>query len=178
MESDTPLSLNTYPQLALELSREWVNWLERLMLENKWPLSGDVSQWISAWSEAVGQIGLFNINTVGAANPQLERRIGLHYSYGRQIGRMLDVLTPLVTANEAMLEKTVGEKKLNDFTAMVSDIQQLKRLNSQTTDDIVREVNSWRESLTPDEFNQRLQGLLNRLNHLPLPSGMSPLIRK
>lgn len=154
--------------LTAELSRAWVTWLERLMQENQWPLSGDVAQWIHAWGEAVGQIGLFNINTVGSPNPQLERSIGLRYSYGRQIGRILDVLTPLVLANEALFETRMGQKRLTDFKTMVSDIQQLKQSDARTFDEIVREVSSWRENLTPQEFDQRRAALLHVLNASPL----------
>lgn len=164
MSNGTPCSMNAFPTMTAELARAWVDWLERLMQENQLPLSGDVSQWISAWGEAVGQIGLLNINTVGSPNPQLERSIGRHYSYGRQIGRMLDVLTPLVAANEALLQKEIGKKNLAEFNTMVSDIQTLKASHARTTDDIVRDVQSWHDHLPADQFKQRLQALRTQLD--------------
>ena len=45
----------------------WIRWAERLMVENRLPLSGNVDQWISAWAEAVSQIGFFNVNVAGSS---------------------------------------------------------------------------------------------------------------
>ena len=106
------------PDTDAPLPAAWVAWVERLMVENRWPLSGNVDQWISTWAEAVSQVGFFNFNVAGSANPALERRIGAQYSYGRQLGRMLDVLLPLVKANEAALRRDAGDEAVNQFEEM------------------------------------------------------------
>ena len=142
---------------ALQLA--WARWAERLMLENRWPLSGNVDQWISTWAEAVSQIGFFNVNVAGSANPQLEKRIGSQYSYGRQLGRMLDVLAPLVDANEAMLRKQAG-RKLDDFREMTAAIERMKE---RPVEDVVDDVRRWRTSA---DFRARLEALTQQLEAL------------
>lgn len=142
---------------ALQLA--WVRWAERLMLENRWPLSGNVDQWISTWAEAVSQIGFFNVNVAGSANPQLEKRIGSQYSYGRQLGRMLDVLAPLVDANEPLLRKPAG-KKLDDFRKMAADIERMKE---RPVEDVVDDVRRWRKSA---DFRAKLEALTQQLEAL------------
>jgi hypothetical protein len=142
---------------ALQLA--WVRWAERLMLENRWPLSGNVDQWISTWAEAVSQIGFFNVNVAGSANPQLEKRIGSQYSYGRQLGRMLDVLAPLVDANEPLLRKQAG-KKLDDFRKMAADIERMKE---RPVEDVVDDVRRWRKSA---DFRAKLEALTQQLEAL------------
>jgi len=142
---------------ALQLA--WVRWAERLMLENRWPLSGNVDQWISTWAEAVSQIGFFNVNVAGSANPQLEKRIGSQFSYGRQLGRMLDVLAPLVDANEPLLRKQAG-KKLDDFRKMAADIERMKE---RPVEDVVDDVRRWRKSA---DFRAKLEALTQQLEAL------------
>ena len=142
---------------ALQLA--WVRWAERLMLENRWPLSGNVDQWISTWAEAVSQIGFFNVNVAGSANPQLEKRIGSQYSYGRQLGRMLDVLARLVDANEPLLRKQAG-KKLDDFRKMAADIERMKE---RPVEDVVDDVRRWRKSA---DFRAKLEALTQQLEAL------------
>lgn len=166
MNRESVISLNMYPQWVTELGQAWVKGATDLLAHNKLPLSGDVSQWISAWGEAVGQIGLFNINTVNSGNPRLERDIGINYSYGRQLGRMLDVLTPLVLASET---KLIDEQKRKEYLTMVDDIQKLKDAKIRTKDDIVKDVDRWRAKLTNEEFEQRRQELIGLINALPAP---------
>lgn len=136
----------------------WTAWMGTA--QNALPLSGDVSQWIRAWGEAVGQVGLFNVNIAGAGDPQLEKRIGAIYSYGRQLGRVLDVLTPLVKANEALLREQAGDPAVDDFHDMVRRIARLKR---RDVDEIVEQVRGWRDD---GAFEPRLAELLERLQAL------------
>ena len=61
------------------------------------PFSGDVSQNINPWSWLLkltgSQVGLVNINLGRSADPELEERILDEVgSYGRQLGRIGDVL--------------------------------------------------------------------------------------
>jgi hypothetical protein len=134
-------------------------WLQSLArtLEARSPLSGDVTQWIRAWGEAVGQVGLFNLNIAGSKDPQAERRIGSQYSYGRQLGRMTELLEPYVSAHEAEFREASGEKAVEDFLKMASDIRKLKQAS---VEDIVAKVRQWRDE--PD-FEKKLGELQAQL---------------
>lgn len=170
MSREPIVSLNMYPQSqwVTELGQAWVDWMAGLLNHNKLPLSGDVSQWISAWGEAVGQIGLFNINTVNSANPRLERDIGINYSYGRQLGRMLDVLTPMVATYANTPEgKQLDQKKLGEFEAMVADIQKLKDAKTPSQEDIVRDVSRLTDKLTDAERERFREELIKALSATP-----------
>jgi hypothetical protein len=151
------------PGSFASLPAAWAAWVERLMVENRWPLSGNVDQWISTWAEAVSQVGFFNFNVAGSGNPSLEKRIGAQYSYGRQLGRMLDVLVPLVKANEAALRREAGDKAVDQFEEMAGTIAAMKRRGAE---DIVDEVKGWRGA---DGFEARLADLIGRLQALQAP---------
>ena len=142
------------PYVALQWA--WVHWMEGLMGNNHLPLSGNVEQWIRTWGEAVSQIGLVNVNVAGSGNPQLEKRIGSQFSYGRQLGRMLDVLVPLVKKNEATLRSDAGDKPVQEFLDMAKAIAAMKR---RGVADIVDEVSGWRRSA---DFDTKLAELLPR----------------
>lgn len=138
----------------------WLGWLTRLMAEDRMPLSGDVTQWIRAWGEAVGQIGLFNFNYAGSSDPQTERRIGSRYSYGRQLGRMLEVLVPYFQKHA---DEFTGEEEiqaLKDFRDMASEIDALKQAS---VDELLDKVRHWRKS---PQFNQKLAELKRGLEVL------------
>lgn len=147
------------PQTYLDLYGTWLQSLAR-SLEVRQPLSGDVTQWIRAWGEAVGQVGLFNFNVAGSSDPQAERRIGSRYSYGRQLGRTTEVLEPYIRAHEAAFRKAAGDKPVDDFLGMAKDIRQMKQAS---VDDIVGKVRQWRDA--PD-FADRLKELRSRLEAL------------
>lgn len=98
------------------------------------PLSGNVSQTINPWTwifspGTVGQVGLFNftIDLGPSSDPAIEAEIVRDVaSYGKQIGRMQDVL--------AMLADRLDEKSLNDkerkalaaFRVLVGDVEAVK----------------------------------------------------
>src|SRR5690242_18147257 len=114
------------PQTYLDLYGSWLQSLGRSFEVNQ-PLSGDVTQWIRAWGEAVGQVGLFNLNIAGSNDPQAERRIGSHYSYGRQLGRLTEVLAPFVSKHEQEFRQAAGDKPVKDLLDMAADIKKLKQ---------------------------------------------------
>jgi len=148
------------PATLYALPATWAKWVENLLATNRLPLSGDVTQWIRTWGEAVSQVGLVNYNIAGSGNPQLEKRIGSRFSYGRQLGRILAVLEPLVQANEALLRERAEPEALAEFREMVEGIRALKR---RTPDDIVQEVETW---LGTEGAQQRLAELLHKLEAL------------
>jgi hypothetical protein len=123
-----------------------LKWMEALMVNNQLPFSGNVTQWIDVWGRAVNQIGLFNISLDNSADPELEEEIYQDYSYGRQLGRILDVLAPIVAAQkEQLLQKdAVSARKLADFEEMVSDIQIAKSERHLSATEIVEALNELR----------------------------------
>ena len=164
--TDLQAKVDMSPFLALPAA--WLKWNEDLLKANKLPLSGNVDQWIKTWGEVVSQIGLVNVNVAGSGNPQLEKTITTEYSYGRQLGRMLDMLAPLVGANKELLEDKAGPKAVEDFEKMVGEIQKLKR---RSVSDIVDEVKGWSTSST---FPEDLAKLLQQLEQLEQLAALSP----
>ena len=155
------------PQTYIDLYGAWLQSLAR-SLEVRQPLSGDVTQWIRAWGEAVGQVGLFNLNIAGSKDPQAERRIGSQYSYGRQLGRMTEVLAPFITKHEKEFREAAGDKPVGDFLKMAADIQQLKQAS---VEDIVGKVRQWRDE---PGFEKKLGKLLSLLQDMKKPPPSPP----
>lgn len=151
-----------------DLLDAWQGWARSMSQANRLPLSGDVAQWIRAWGEAIAQVGLVNINVEGTADPRFERDISRDYSYGRQLGRMLDVLLPLAEASEAALRQQIGDARYDDFTSMARDIQRRKDSRQQASiDGIVGQVSAWRDR---PQFAEQLQSLIERLQALAPPA--------
>jgi hypothetical protein len=168
MASTAPPATGTPAEAApyLALQSAWADWLGAA--QNRLPLSGDVTQWIKTWSDTVGQVGLLNVNIAGSANPALEKRIGSQYSYGRQLGRILDVLAPLVAQNEQALRERAGDAAVEDFQEMAQRIERMKR---RSVEDLVDEVKRWRGAA---DFDERLASLQQQLAALAAgPGGRS-----
>jgi hypothetical protein len=93
----------------------------------KLPLSGDVSQWInpitSWWSG--NQISV-NLGEAGSPEAEAEilRRVG---SYGRQLGKIDDVLTVLITRLDRTSLSPLEAEAINEFEDMVKQIARIKR---------------------------------------------------
>lgn len=95
------------------------------------PLSGDVTQAINPWNwmlSSVGsQFGLVNINLGKSADPSLERQILEDVgSYGRQLGRIGDVLGVLLRHVELSKLSDDDKKKIWAFESQLSEIERLK----------------------------------------------------
>jgi len=67
-----------------------------------WPANTLSQSILPGWS-------LFTVNENNSSDPATEQRVLAGNSYGRQIGRMMDVLDLLVKANEAVAESTAGK---------------------------------------------------------------------
>jgi hypothetical protein len=93
----------------------------------KLPLSGDVSQWInpitSWWSG--NQISV-NLGESGSPEAEAEilRRVG---SYGRQLGKIDDVLTVLITHLDRTSLSPLETEAINEFEDMAKQIGKIKR---------------------------------------------------
>lgn len=95
----------------------------------KLPLSGDVVQAINPWNwfSEGGQFGFVNINLGKSADPPLEERILDDVgSYGRQLGRMGDVLQVLL--DHVKLERLDAREcaAVEDFRLQLAQVERLK----------------------------------------------------
>ena len=70
----------------------------------------------------------FNVNAFNSAAPQTEAAVLQKYSYGRQLGRINELLALLVDANK-LDEK---DPRVVDFRAMTVEIESLKGDNAAT----------------------------------------------
>ena len=95
------------------------------------PLSGDVNQAINPWnwmlSSVASQFGLININVGKSADPQLEKTILEEVgSYGRQLGRIGDVLDVLLKHVKLSDLSDDDKKKIWAFESQITEIERLK----------------------------------------------------
>jgi hypothetical protein len=100
-----------------------------LMGNVRFPLSGDVSQTINPWTWVynmqANQIGLFNLNIdLGqSSDPDVEYKVLSVASYGKQLGRIGDVLEMLIARLPKDLELTKDERDaVSDFETMRREI--------------------------------------------------------
>ena len=135
------------------LQAMWLDWTRSLLKTNQLPFSGNVDQWIRTF----GQVGLLNVNIAGSGNPELEKEIASRYSYGRQLGRILAVLAPLVEDRKDLID----EHARDEFDEMVHGIAGLKRAS---VDDVVAQVKAWQAS--SPRFREDLDALLRELTTL------------
>ena len=145
------------PSWIVQFQRAWIDGTTQMM---KLPLSGDVTQWIRAWGEVVGQVGLVNVNYAGSRDPQAERRITGRYSYGSQLGRMMEVLAPYVRQHQEEFGGEAGEEAVTDFLKMADEIRDLKQAS---VEDLLEKVRQWQKS---GEFDSRLRQLREGLRIL------------
>jgi hypothetical protein len=94
------------------------------------PLSGDVLQNINPWNWFLkaGQVGLVNINLGRSADPGLEEDILNEVgSYGRQLGRMGDVLGVLLKHVQPDKFSEEDSMKIYAFKNQLAEIEKLKK---------------------------------------------------
>jgi hypothetical protein len=93
----------------------------------KLPLSGDVVQTINPFTAFMsgGQFGLLNINLGQSSEPKVEEEVLSDIaSYGKQLGRIADVLIVLMARNPPRNDK---ERKIfGDLTTMLEQIAERK----------------------------------------------------
>lgn len=93
------------------------------------PLSGDVLQNINPWNWffKAGQVGLVNINLGRSADPALEEEILNEVgSYGRQLGRIGDVLGVLLQHVQPEKLSEEDRMKIYAFKNQLAEIERLK----------------------------------------------------
>lgn len=95
------------------------------------PLSGDVIQainpWQWMWNASGGQYGIVNINLGQSADPALEQRILEEVgSYGRQIGRLSDVVAILLKHVQPERLSPEERAQVEDFQLQLAQVERLK----------------------------------------------------
>lgn len=98
----------------------------------KFPLSGDVTQAINPWnwifSPRGGQFGVVNINVGRSGDPVLEQEmldeVG---SYGRQIGRIGEVLEVLLDHVNLRALDARERAAVEDFQLQMAQVRRLKK---------------------------------------------------
>jgi hypothetical protein len=93
------------------------------------PLSGDVSQVINPmnWTANASQIGLFNVDLGSSGDPEIERRVIADVgSYGRQLGRIGDVLGVLLKHLDRSSLSASEEALVGDFEAQLRAVDRVK----------------------------------------------------
>lgn len=156
-EGETAVPSVADPAGVAAFQRAWLDSATALM---KWPLAGDVSQWIRAWGEAVGQVGLVNVNYAGSRDVQAEQRITGRYSYGSQLGRIVEILAPHVRQHQTEFSAECGPEAVKDLLAMADEIGALKEAS---VEDLLARVRQWKQS---DGYEDKLQRLLAGLRDL------------
>jgi hypothetical protein len=150
-----------------EMWMSWLNGLNKQVARNYLPLSGDVSQWIDAWGQSFGQVGLFNVNLINSKSPATEKEISSKYSYGRQLGRILDVLVPLVKENGERLadEGKLNDEDLHDFLDMAQDIYSTKMKTTSSINSMLDTIQMVRGDF-PSHYQQKFDQIINILHEL------------
>jgi hypothetical protein len=102
----------------------------------------------------------FAINNVNSSAPQTEVEVVARQSYGRQLGRMSDVLTLLLEGRQDLREK----QQVVDFLDMKIDIDTIKaQAAGDRLDQIRADLLTLRNS-DPDRYNKLRAALLSALN--------------
>jgi hypothetical protein len=96
----------------------------------QFPFSGDVTQAINPWTwwlRMMSQIGFININLTKSSDPAMEQQIVENVAgYGKQIGRVVEVLNALLTHTATVEWSAIQRKALDDFLAMAKEIDAVK----------------------------------------------------
>jgi hypothetical protein len=125
--SDTDPAPPGPPPWPLDPFGLWEAWTRSLELHA--PLSGAVNQAIEAsLARSLGQLGLINITTTRAGDPDLERRIVEQVaSYGRQLGWVLEAVDALVRAQRGETLDVDDERALHQLGRLRAEVDELKR---------------------------------------------------
>jgi len=97
-------------------------------VDNKFPLSGDVSQVMTWWTKSLSQqTGFININNVDAGDPDVETRIISEVaSYGRQLGWIAEALVAVLHRQEGASLSAADRAAIDTFTTFVQRVDAIK----------------------------------------------------
>lgn len=106
------------------------------------------------------------INETNSASPQTEADILAHYSYGRQLGRIVDAVSALV---EQQPHNVQTDDRLAAFTQMARDVEAVKLDAAQARINRLLDDLSQLEHSRPDSYRQLRTAL-----HTALERGTRP----
>ena len=96
----------------------------------QFPFSGNVTQAINPWTwwlRLMSQVGFININLTKSSDPDMERRITENVAgYGKQLGRVIEVLDALLVNSATTGWSADQNKALLDFLEMAKEIAAVK----------------------------------------------------
>jgi hypothetical protein len=120
------------------------------------PLSGDVTQAFNPMSwlnHSMGQFGFINITQAASSNRGMEAEIVQKAaSYGRQLGRMTEVLEVLIEHLPKSERKPAEKKAIEEFNEMVAAIAAVKAGHSiATPENVDRLISGIRDLKTRDQ---------------------------
>ena len=88
----------------------------------------ELAQAINPWSWTFGQVGLFNINLGASGDPGVESRILDEVgSYGRQLGRIGDVMKILMARVDPETLSPEEQKVFNALSLQLQHVEVIKR---------------------------------------------------
>jgi hypothetical protein len=147
-----------------DLWRAWLSMVKDMNIAIYEPLSGPVTQLIRVWGQIFSQIGFLNIHMGNSANPETEKEILTEFSYGRQLGRILDVLTPIVEEYKysPFFEDKKSAQDLKEYLYMANKIKIAKEGHTiATLVDAVIDVHQNYPDLLSQEKLTEIVKLLN-----------------
>ena len=112
-----------------------------------WPSYAFNQSILPGWS-------LFTVNETNSSDPATEQRIVAGNSYGRQIGRMMDVIQELINANPAVATTDAGK----EFTKLRLEVEDVK--NDARTDRLKRLMDDLKalKQDNPEAFKALIDG--------------------
>jgi hypothetical protein len=124
----------------------WEAWA-RSVAQVHAPLSGAVNQAIQASLLGhLGQLGLINVSTTRAGDPDLERRIVEEIaSYGRQLGWVIEGVDALIRAERREPPREDDPRALEQVQKLRRDVDELKaRAATARLEGLVNEIHELR----------------------------------
>ena len=124
------------------------SWLDPTTWPSTWPSNTFSQSILPGWS-------LFTVNETNSSDPATEQRVVAGNSYGRQIGRMMDVLDELVKANPTVAKSDAGiafetlrkdvqtakdDAKTDRLTKLMADLKALKTDDPKAFKTLIDEV--------------------------------------
>lgn len=139
-----------------------------------WPWTpADPAAWLRSWLDAMGSVPqslsqsinpgwnfgpVLNINNGNSSAPQTEVEVLQHHSYGRQLGRISELLEALI---EERAKTAPVDKRLIDFLKMKAEIDKVKLDTAEARVDGLRADLRALEKSRPEEY-KRLRDALRK----------------
>jgi len=112
--------------------------------------------------------GVINVTRQNSRDPEAERNIVAKYSYGRQIGRVMDALAALV---EKLPEHQQEKKVFKDLLEIHAEVDKIKaEAAAKRVDDLTSDLATLRDQMEPADYRRmvaKLREALKRAEERP-----------